>query len=96
MHIYEVLKRPIQTEKSMITTEEENKYTFEVDMRANKLLVANAVEETFGVAVQNVRIMVMPAKTRRTRRGMGVRKSKWKKAIVELAAGDTIQLFEGV
>lgn len=96
MHIYEVLKRPIQTEKSMITTEEENKYTFEVDMRANKLLVSNAVEETFGVAVQNVRIMVMPAKTRRTRRGIGVRKSKWKKAIVELAPGDTIQLFEGV
>ena len=96
MHIYEVLKRPIQTEKSMIITEEENKYTFEVDMRANKLLVSNAVEETFGVAVQNVRIMVMPAKTRRTRRGIGVRRSKWKKAIVELAPGDTIQLFEGV
>lgn len=94
MHIYEVLKRPIQTEKSLIKTDEENKYTFEVDMRANKLLVSEAVEETFGVAVQNVRIMVMPAKTRRTRRGIGIRKSKWKKAIVELAPGDTIQLFE--
>ena len=96
MHIYEVLKRPVQTEKSMLLTDDENKYTFEVDMRANKLLVAEAVEETFGVAVQNVRIMVMPAKTRRTRRGIGIRKSKWKKAIVELAPGDVIQLFEGV
>ncbi len=96
MHIYEVLKRPIQTEKSIVKSDEENKYTFEVDMRANKLLVSEAVEETFGVAVQGVRIMVMPAKTRRTRRGIGVRKSKWKKAIVELAPGDSIQLFEGV
>lgn len=96
MHIYEVIKRPIQTEKSMLMSEDENKYIFEVDMRANKLLVAEAVEESFGVAVQGVRIMVMPAKTRRTRRGIGIRKSKWKKAIVELAPGDSIQLFEGV
>lgn len=96
MHTYEVLKRPVLTEKSMLMSDDENKYTFEVDMRANKLLVAEAVEETFGVAVQGVRVMIMPAKTRRTRRGVGVRKSKWKKAVVELAPGDSIQLFEGV
>ncbi|MEM7128677.1 MAG: 50S ribosomal protein L23 [Chloroflexota bacterium] len=96
MHIYEVLKRPILTEKTMIMSDNDNKYTFEVDMRANKLLVAQAIEETFGVAVQGVRLMIMPAKTRRTRRGVGIRKSKWKKAIVDVAPGDTIQLFEGV
>ena len=96
MHIYDVIKRPVVTEKSMLDADYDNKYTFEVDMRANKLLVSEAVEETFGVAVQNVRIMVMPAKTRRTRRDIGVRQPKWKKAIVELAPGDSIQLFEGV
>ena len=96
MHIYDVLKRPVITEKSVDNVDFENKYTFEVDMRANKLQVADAVEEAFEVDVVNVHVMVMPAKTRRTRRGMAVRKPKWKKAIVELAAGNSIQLFEGV
>lgn len=96
MHIYEVIKRPIVTEKSSDLVDFENKYTFEVDMRANKLLVAEAVETAFDVSVEQVYIMVMPAKTRRTRRGTAIRKPKWKKAIVELAQGDYIQLFEGV
>lgn len=96
MHIYEVIKRPVITEKSVIVADEENKYTFEVDMRANKLMVADAVAMAFDVLVEEVHIMVMPAKTRRTRRGTGVRRPKWKKAIVRLAPGESIQLFEGV
>lgn len=96
MHIYEVVKRPVVTEKSVILADDENKFTFEVDMRANKLQVADAVSAAFDVTVEDVHIMVMPAKTRRTRRGIGVRKPKWKKAIVRLVAGDSIQIFEGV
>ncbi len=96
MHIYDILKRPIVTEKSTDLVDFENKYTFEVDMRANKMQVADAVETAFGVTVEGVHMLVMPAKTRRTRRGTGIRKPKWKKAIVELAVGESIQLFEGV
>lgn len=96
MHIYEVVKRPVITEKTVVLADDENKFTFEVDMRANKLQVADAVEEAFGVTVESVHVMVMPAKTRRTRRGVGIRKPKWKKAIVRLVAGDSIQIFEGV
>lgn len=96
MHIYDVIKRPVVTEKTVEIADFENKFTFEVDMRTNKLQIAEAVETAFGVTVVNVHTMVMPAKTRRTRRGVGIRKSKWKKAIVQLAAGDSIQIFEGV
>ena len=71
MHIYEILKRPIVTEKTMIATDEYNMVTFEVDMRANKMLVKQAVETAFNVDVSEVRILVMPVKT--SRRGNGVR-----------------------
>ena len=96
MHVYDVIKRPIVTEKTVIIAGDENKYTFEVDMRANKLQVADAVATAFDVDVEGVHMMIMPAKTRRTRRGPAVRKPKWKKAIVALAPGNSIQLFEGV
>ncbi len=96
MHVYEVLRRPVVTEKSMIATDDLNKVTFEVDMRANKLQVKEAVETAFDVNVTAVNIMVMPAKTTRRGNNVRVRKGKWKKAIVTLASGDRIQLFEGV
>lgn len=95
MHIYEVLRRPVVTEKTVYNAEA-GTYAFEVDMRANKLLVKDAVETAFNVTVDTVRILVMPAKTTRRGRRVGIRKPKWKKAIVSLAQGDTIQLFEGV
>lgn len=95
MHIYEVLRRPVITEKSVIASDI-GQYAFEVDMRANKLLVKDAVETAFNVTVDDVNIMVMPAKTARRGRRVAIRKPKWKKAIVTLAPGDTIQLFEGV
>ena len=96
MHIYEVLRRPVVTEKSVIASDENNQYAFEVHSRANKLQVKEAVEAAFDVDVVNVNMMVMPAKT--TRRGsvVRIRKPKWKKAIVTLAPGDSIQIFEGV
>lgn len=96
MHLYDVLVRPIVTEKSVVDVDDYNKYTFEVDMRANKHLVKEAVERAFDVQVENVRIMVMPSKTGRRGRRTVVRKPRWKKAIVELASGNSIQLFEGV
>ncbi len=96
MHVYEVLKRPIVTEKTMIATDDYNKVTFEVDMRANKLQVKDAVETAFDVDVVDVHVMVMPAKTTRRGKQIRIRQPKWKKAVVTLASGDSIQLFEGV
>jgi large subunit ribosomal protein L23 len=96
MHIYEVLKRPVVTEKTMIATEEANKVSFEVDLRANKLMVKQAVEKAFKVSVVDINMLVMPAKTSKRGSTVRIRLPKWKKAIVTLAPGDRIQLFEGV
>ena len=96
MHMYEVLRRPVVTEKSVINVDKGNKYTFEVDMRANKLMVKDAVQTAFNVTVLDVHVIVMPAKTTRRGKRVTIRKPKWKKAIVALAPGDSIQLFEGV
>lgn len=96
MHIYDVLKRPVITEKTMYELAGENKFVFEVDMRANKLMVKDAVETAFDVTVEQVHVMVMPAKTTSRGSRIRVRKPKWKKAIVTLVPGDTIALFEGV
>jgi large subunit ribosomal protein L23 len=95
MHIYEVLKRPVITEKTVYGGDE-GKYAFEVDMRANKLLVKDAVQTAFNVTVHDVHILVMPVKTARRGRRIGIRKPKWKKAIVTLMPGESIPLFEGV
>lgn len=96
MHIYDVLKRPVVTEKTVDGVDFQNKYVFEVDMRANKFLVKDAVETAFDVTVDKVHIMVMPVKTARRGRRIAIRKPKWKKAVVTLAPGNNIPLFEGV
>jgi large subunit ribosomal protein L23 len=95
MHIYEVIKRPIDTEKTRYQTED-GKYTFEVDLRANKHLVKEAVEKIFDVEVLSVNIISMPAKRGRYGRRIVTRKPVWKKAIVTLAPGERIDIFEGV
>lgn len=95
MHQYEILKRPILTEKSNYQADELRRYTFEVDRRANKLQVRWAVESVFDVNVVDVHIMNVRGKTRRFGRREG-RTSDWKKAIVTLAPGETISFFEGV
>ncbi len=96
MHVYEVIKRPVITEKSYLTASYDNKYTFEVDRRANKIEIKDAVETAFDVRVEDVRVMNMPAKMGRVGRRRVVRRPAWKKAIVTLAPGDTIPAFEGV
>lgn len=95
MHPYEVLRRPLVTEKTNMQGDTENRFSFEVDPRANKLQVKEAVEKAFNVQVVDVNILNVPSKRRRLGRQLG-HKPAWKKAIVKLAAGQRIQLFEGV
>ena len=95
---YSIIMRPLVTEKSTALSAA-NKYIFEVDMRANKPQIKAAVEKAFSVNVVAVNVLVMKAKPRSRRAGGGRRityGSDWKKAIVSLAAGDKIELFEGV
>ena len=92
--IYDVLKRPVVTEKSTALREEENQYAFEVALDANKVEIRNAIESTFGVRVQDVRTQVVRGKVKRFRRGFG-KKPNWKKAVVTLREGDFIDFFEG-
>ena len=95
MHIYEVLKRPILTEKSSYSAEALQRYTFEVDVRANKHQIREAVETIFDVEVLGVNVMNVRGKRRRVGRRVG-RAPDWKKAMVTLAPGDSISFFEGV
>jgi large subunit ribosomal protein L23 len=94
MESYEVLRRPIVTEKSTMQAEQ-RVYTFEVDGRANKLQVKEAVEKAFGIKVVSVNIINVPGKPRRWGRHVSHTPS-WKKAIVKLAEGQRIEFFEGV
>jgi large subunit ribosomal protein L23 len=95
MYIYEIIKRPIDTEKTRYQAED-GKYAFEVDRRANKHQVKEAVEQIFDVEVLSVNTINMPAKRGRYGRRMMIRKPAWKKAIVTLAPGERIDIFEGV
>lgn len=95
MHVYEVLKRPVLTEKSNYQADALHRYTFEVDPRANKHQVRQAVEEIFKVTVANVNMMKVRGKNRRLGRHTG-RTPDWKKAIVTVAPGESISFFEGV
>jgi large subunit ribosomal protein L23 len=90
-----VILRPVVTEKSNIAREQRNVVTFAVDPKATKHQIARAVAELFRVDVLGVRTLRMPHKTRRVGRFVG-RKPQWKKAIVQLAPGQTIEFFEGV
>jgi large subunit ribosomal protein L23 len=97
MHPYDILKRPVVTEKSNFQSDALGQYTFEVDRRANKHQIKQAIETVFDVTVERVRVINMPAKrARRYGRREVVRKPGWKKAIVTLSAGDRIEIFEGV
>ena len=89
----DIIIEPIVTEKSN-TLKETNKYTFRVDARANKLQVIRAIESVFEVKPINCRIINVKGKPKRVRYKKGYT-SQWKKAIVTLASGQTIQSFEG-
>ena len=90
-----VIKRPlILTEKGNNLREQENKFLFEVSPKANKVQIKEAVETLFKVSVVDVNTLITRGKTRRM--GRGTAKSKnWKKAIVTLADGESIDFFEG-
>lgn len=96
MHVREVLRRPLMTEKTNIQADEANQFVFEVDRRANKLQVKDAVEASFDVHVEKVRIINMPARIGRRGRRVVIKKPAWKKAVVTLAKGDSISWVEGV
>jgi len=95
MDLYQIIKRPLVTEKGTKQKEQSNQLAFEVDRRANKILVRNAIEDIFKVKVLSVRTMNVRGKERRVGRNVG-RKADWKKAIVRLAPGENIEFFEGI
>lgn len=91
-HITDVLKKPVLTEKSLLLQQNENKYTFDVDLAANKTEVKVAVEKMFDVKVESVNIMNVKPKTKRMGRYVGKTKRR-RKAIVKLKEGYSINLF---
>ena len=96
MKLADVLVKPVITEKVNTQMERDGRYTFVVDWKANKLEIKKAIEEFYGVKVSDVNTVVVPGKnkTRYTKAGFlkGVKPS-YKKAIVTLAEGDSIDLF---
>jgi large subunit ribosomal protein L23 len=92
---YSVLRKPLITEKSNLMKEELNQIAFEVDRRANKIEIKEAVKKLFNVNVVKVRTFTVMGKRKRVGRTEG-RTSSWKKAIVTLKEGERIDFFEGV
>jgi large subunit ribosomal protein L23 len=95
MEPYDVIKKVLITEKSTLAKDEMNKYTFAVDRRANKIEIAQAVETLFKVKVVDVHTMNFEGKKKRIGRIVG-RRPNWKKAVVTLAEGSRIEIYEGV
>ena len=94
MHPYEVLRRPLVTEKNT-SMQVGGKYVFEIDKRANKKQIKEAVERSYNVNVVSVNVMNVEGKMRRMGRNQ-IKEPSWKKAIITLQSGQTIELFEGV
>ena len=95
MDPHQIIVRPVISEKSYNLIESEGQYTFQVDRRANKNQIKHAVESAFDVRVQKVKTAHVKSKPKRQSLTRG-RTSTWKKAVVKLAEGDRIELFEGV
>ena len=94
MKYYDVIIRPLVTEKTNLQKEMYNQVSFEVDRRANRIEIKRAVEEGFKVRVASVRTMQMLGKATQRGRIAGKRRD-WKKAIVRLMPGERIEFFEG-
>ena len=92
-----IIKKPIITEKATFASEKLNRFTFEVDRKANKIEIKNAVEKMYGVHVTDVRTLNYGggvSSVKYTNKGVVEQKSKqWKKAVVTVADGETIDLF---
>jgi len=91
----DVIIKPIISEKSMKLLEDNNTYTFRVNKNSNKIEIKSALEEIFGVRVENVNTMNIKGKKRRLGRNEGKRPD-WKKAYIKLAEGDSIEIIEGL
>jgi large subunit ribosomal protein L23 len=95
MQVENIIKRPLMlTEKGNLLRETQNQFFFEVDRRANKIQIKQAVEQLFNVKVTDVRTLIVRGHMRRMGRGYAKTKN-WKKAIVSVKEGDTIEFFEG-
>jgi large subunit ribosomal protein L23 len=96
--VFDIIRRPIVTEKSNYQSSYLNQYVFEVDLDATKTSIKDAIETIFDVKVERVNVMIVPAKQSRSMRNrrMRTRSSAYKKAIVTLAEGERIPIFEGV
>lgn len=92
--LFRTVVRPIMTEKTSAAYQDRQEYTFEVASDANKTSIRAAIEKLFGVTVTGVQTMNCRGKTRRVGQSIGKR-ANWKKAIVTLKQGDTIDIFEG-
>lgn len=91
--VFEVIRRPIISEKSTALAEVAGRYSFEVSLKANKQEIKDAVQRLFNVKVRNVHTMVMHGKVKRTGR-FETKRSNWKKALVTLAEGQKIDFFQ--
>lgn len=92
LHLYDVIVRPVVTEESQIMAER-GQYVFEVSLDANKRQIKEAMEAIFDKKVAKVNTMIMPAKRGMRGRNEYWRSKQWKKAIITLAEGETIDLF---
>jgi large subunit ribosomal protein L23 len=98
--LYEVIYRPVVTEKSVRAMEEDNVYTFLVNTSANKLEISGAIEKLWDVTVEDVRTMRYQGKMKRANIGRAARsratgrRPSFKKAVVQLAEGDSIEFYE--
>jgi large subunit ribosomal protein L23 len=96
LHPYDVIRRPVITEKSTLLQDAENQFVFEVASNANKFQIKEAVELIFGIDpddILQVRTMVMPAKRGKRGRTFYIRRRQWKKAIVTLSEGISLEIF---
>ena len=95
----EILKKPILTEKASLLTEKLNRFTFKADHRANKLEIKQAIEKMYGVTIEAINTMVVVGKikSRNTKAGMtSGRAAKYKKAVVTLKDGETIDFYSTI
>lgn len=94
MILYDIITRPLITEKTTIQKEEANQYSFEVAKTANRIEIRRAVEKIFNVRVKSVQTIQVKGKTKQRGKITGKRKD-WKKAVVALKPGERIDFFEG-
>jgi len=95
MREYDIIRRPLNTEKTTLQKETNNQISFEVERDANRVDIKNAIEKIFNTRVQAVKTMQVKGKIKQRGKIVGKRRN-WKKAIVKLMPGQKIDFFEGV